>query len=358
MKVALDSTYSVDLRPSGIGVYCSNLISALVKVAPVHHFELAYRGSRFVRSFRFPMPGANCKRRLLEEFNCYLFRDQVDLFHGLNQRLPKCRFAATVSTFHDLFVLNGDYSTPEFRARFATFARDAADRSDRIIAVSQYTADQVVKLLGFESSRIHVVHHGITPVPHQTPEELEHFRKKNELQAPFLLNVGAIQKRKNIVRIIELLERLPAHYGLVLVGATGYGIEKIMERIEASPACDRIRLIGYINEDLLAKLYRTAELLVFPSLDEGFGFPVLEAMSAGLPVVTSNCSAMTEIAGGAARLVDPKDTDSIEAGIVEVLSDNEARATLIDKGLKRAAQFHWVKTANETLQVYGKAIKS
>ena len=109
---------------------------------------------------------------------------------------------------------------------------------------------------------------------------------------------------------------------------------------------------------MLAKLYRTAELLVFPSLDEGFGFPVLEAMSAGLPVVTSNCSAMTEIAGGAARLVDPKDTDSIEAGIVEVLSDNEARATLIDKGLKRAAQFHWVKTANETLQVYGKAIKS
>jgi glycosyltransferase involved in cell wall biosynthesis len=358
LRVALDSTYSVDLRPSGIGVYCSNLISALVKVAPTYYFELAYRGNRFARSFRFPMPGANCKRRLLEEFNCYLFRNRVDLFHGLNQRLPRCSFASTVSTFHDLFVLNGDYSTPEFRARFAAFARDAANRSDHIIAVSQYTADRVEEFLEFEMPRIHVVHHGVTPVPHRTPEELEYFRKKNELQAPFLLNVGAIQKRKNIVRIIELLERLPAYYRLVLAGSAGYGIDKIMERIEASPARDRIRLIGYINDDLLAKLYRTAELLIFPSLEEGFGFPVLEAMSAGLPVVTSNCSAMPEIAGGAARLVDPKDTDSIEAGTVEILGNSKARGVLIGKGFKRAAEFHWVKAAHETLQVYETAIKS
>ncbi len=358
MRIAIDASYSLDAAPSGVAVYSSNLIAAMVRSAPRDHFDLCYRANRFLRALGAAPPGSNYSRKLLEEFNCYLFRGRVDLFHGLNQRLPRCRFRRAVATFHDLFVANGDYSTPEFRGRFASLAREAAGRADRIIAVSRYTADQVANHLGYPPSRIDVVHHGVNPIPQVAEEDLAAFRKKTELHAPFLLHVGAIQKRKNVVRVIEAFERLRSHYLLVLTGSAGYGAERIMARIESSPARDRVRVIGYVDDDSLTKLYRSAEALVFPSLEEGFGLPVLEAMSAGLPVVTSNRSAMPEVAGDAARLVDPDDTDSIEAGIVEVLEDEDRRAELQAKGLVRATQFHWTKAAGETWQVYAKTIEA
>lgn len=355
--IALDASYSLDLTPSGVAVYSSNLIAAMARAAPRDHFDLCYRANRFLRAFGTSPPGPNCSRRLLEEFNCRLFRGRVDLFHGLNQRLPRCRFRRAVATFHDLFVINGDYSTAEFRGRFTALAREAASRADRIITVSQYTADQVADHLGFPPSRIHVVHHGVNPVPRVADEALAAFRKESELHAPFLLHVGAIQKRKNVARIVEAFERLRPHYLLVLAGSAGYGAHEIMARIQSSPARDRVRVIGFVDDDVLAKLYRAAEALVFPSIEEGFGMPVLEAMSAGLPVVASDRSAMPEVAGDAARLVDPDDTDSIEAGMVEVLEDEDRRAEFIELGLARAAQFNWTKAANETLQVYAKAME-
>ena len=355
MRIALDATHSLTSEPSGVAVYCSNLISALTRAAPRDHFDLCYRANRFWRAFGTSAPGPNCSRKLLEEFSCYLFRERVNVFHGLNQRLPRCRFHRAVATFHDLFVINGDYSTPEFRGRFTSLAREAAGRADRIIAVSRYTADQVVGHLGFPPSGIHVVHHGVNPVPAVGAEALAAFRKESELHVPFLLHVGAIQKRKNVARVIEAFERLRPHYLLVLAGSAGYGAEQIMARIESSPARDRVRVIGYVDNDSLAKLYRAAELLVFPSLEEGFGLPILEAMSAGLPVVTSNRSAMPEVSGDAARLVDPDDTDSIEAGIVDLLEDEDRRAEFRNRGLARAAGFNWTKAANATLQVYAKA---
>ncbi len=355
MRIALDATHSLGSKPSGVAVYCSNLIAALIRAAPRDRIDLCYRSNRFFRALGTSPPGPNCSRKLLEEFSCYLFRGQVDLFHGLNQRLPRCRFRHAVATFHDLFVINGDYSTPEFRGRFTSLAREAAQRADHIIAVSRYTANQVAAHLGFPPQRIHVVHHGVNPVRRVGEDDLAAFRKEEELHAPFLLHVGAIQRRKNVTRILEAFERLRPHYLLVLAGSAGYGADQIMTRIEASSARDRVRIVGYVDDDSLAKLYRAAQALIFPSLEEGFGLPVLEAMSAGLPVVTSNRSAMPEIAGEAARLVDPDDTNSIEDGIVEVLEDEDRRAELREKGIVRAAQFNWTKAAIETLQVYAKA---
>ena len=357
MNVALDATYSLAREPSGVAAYCTNLISALARAAPCDRFHLAYRARQFVRALGTPLPGPNCRRRLLAECNGFRLRRRVELFHGLNQRLPRCRLGCAVSTFHDLFVMNGDYSTPEFRARFRSFAREAASRSDHVIAVSQYTADQVAEHMGTASSRIHVVHHGVMPVPRPAEGALEAFRNERELHGPFLLHVGAIQKRKNVVRLLEAFERLKPKYQLVLAGSSGYGAEAIMARIGRSPARGRVRVIGYVSDDLLAKLYHAAELLVFPSLEEGFGLPILEAMSAGAPVVTSDCSAMPEVAGGAARLVDPGDTDSIEAGVVEALEDEDLRQTLTRKGRARAAEFDWSKAADETLRVYAKALE-
>ncbi|MEX2302278.1 MAG: glycosyltransferase family 1 protein [Bryobacterales bacterium] len=356
MIYALDASYSLGRDPSGVAVYCSRIIQALAEAAPDDRFVLCYRANRFFRALLSPLPASNCSRRLMEEFAPFLPPRQAALFHGLNQRLPRTLFprggCRAITTFHDLFVMSGDYSTPEFRARFSGLARDAAGRSDHIIAVSQFTAGQIAEYLNYPCDRINVVHHGVDPVPEFSPQSRDAFRRKLELEAPFLLHVGAIQQRKNVARLVQAFEGLPERYLLVLAGAAGHGAREILDRIERSPARRRIRVLGYRNRDELNHLYRTATALAFASLEEGFGIPVLEAMSAGLPVVTSNSSALKDVAGDAALLVDPLDVDALRGALQAALEDKGARERLIAAGFRRAAEFTWQRAARETLAVY------
>jgi glycosyltransferase involved in cell wall biosynthesis len=349
---ALDASYSLGREPSGVAVYCSRIIQALAHAAPDDRLVLCYRANRFFRALLSPRPASNCSRRMLEEFAPLLPPRRATLFHGLNQRLPRSRFRRAVTTFHDLFVMSGAYSTPEFRQRFTAMARDAASRSDHIVAVSRYTAGQVAGHLNYPSERITVVHHGVDPIPEISSEDAGVFLRQHSLEAPFLLHVGAIQERKNIRRLVESFECLSDRYMLVLAGAAGYGAREILDRIEKSPARRRIRVLGYRTRDELHQLYRTAAVLAFPSLEEGFGFPVLEAMSAGLPVVTSNNSALREVAGAAALLVDPLDVDDLRGALQAVLGDSAVRERLVAAGFRRAAEFTWQRAAQQTLAVY------
>jgi len=354
MRVALDATYSIAREPSGVAAYCANLIAGLAAEAPEDRFDLYYRANRYLKALGEPPPGANCSRRLLEPPLSPIV-GRFGVFHGLNQRLPKGRFERAITTFHDLFVMTGEYSTPEFRRRFTELARDAAARSDEIIAVSAFTGEQVSGLLGFPKERITVVHHGVDPAPSFAGEELELFRKKEGLEGPFLLNIGALQTRKNIARLVEAFETLDHGPLLVLAGAAGFGAEEIVDRIEASPARERIRMLGYIDAERRAKLYRTATALAFPSLDEGFGIPVLEAMCAELPVLTSDRSALPEAAGDAALLVDPEQTDAIHDGLTRLLEDEALRAKLSEAGAERVRAFTWEAAVKKTLAVYRRA---
>ncbi len=351
MKIGIDASYSIDRQPTGVGVYSRRLMETLATRAQADEFTLCYRANRYLRSWREPL-AKNCRRALLEGFTVPGLTRRLDLFHGLNQRLPEKRFQRAVSTFHDLFVMTSEYSTPDYRARFSTLAKRAAERSDRIAAVSAFTADQTADLLGFPRERIVVVPHGVDP-PTQFPDnELKDFRQEHGLQRPFLLSIGALQERKNISRLVEAFERLPGELLLVLAGSTGYGGERIAARIAASPAGERIVQLGYVDDDAKAKLYRTAHALAFPSLDEGFGIPILEAMSAGLPVLTSNCSAMPEVAGDASVLVDPHNSAAIAEGLQRIVEDEALRQNLREKGLARAAEFTWPQAAEKMLALY------
>jgi glycosyltransferase involved in cell wall biosynthesis len=352
VNFALDASYSLGREPSGVAVYGSRIIRALAQTAPDDRFLLCYRANRFFRALLSPLPASNCSRRLMEEFAPFLPPRNATLFHGLNQRLPRATFRRAVTTFHDLFVMSGDYSTPEFRRRFSDLARDAASRSDHIIAVSRFTAGQVAEHLNYPADRISVVHHGVDAIPEISPQAGEDFRRRLELEAPFLLHVGAIQKRKNILRLVEAFEALPEGCLLVLAGSAGYGAQEILDRIEKSPARRRIRVPGYLTRDQLNHLYRTARVLAFPSLEEGFGLPVAEAMSAGLPVVTSNGSALSEVAGNAALLVDPMDVDGLRGALQSALEDAAVRERLVAAGYCRAAEFTWQRAAQQTLAVY------
>jgi glycosyltransferase involved in cell wall biosynthesis len=266
---------------------------------------------------------------------------RADLFHGLNQRLPTVRPRRTVTTFHDLFVLTGDYSTPEFRRRFADQAKRAAAESDRIIAVSEFTATQVQQLLGVERSRLRVVHHGVR-IPPPSPIARE----------KIVLHVGAIQARKNVTRLTQAFESVPADWRLVLAGSAGFGADAILRGIAASPARDRISVLGYVTAEALADWYARAGALAFPSLDEGFGIPILEAMAAGLPVLTSNRSALAEVAGDAAVLVNPESVEELAEALRKMIADEQLREEFKQKGLAHAAEYTWPKAVENTWRIY------
>lgn len=352
MSIAIDASHAYDRSPTGVAVYSRRLIEELLAITPETRFLLALRANRFARALRGEKLGANARRVLLEAAATPLWAGGVELFHGLNQRLPEREFPRRVSTFHDLFVMTAEYSTPDFRARFSEQAREAATRSDRLIAVSAYTADQAARLLGSPRERIAVIPHGVDfPAPRSAEQDAETVERMG-LRSPFLLSVGAIQKRKNTERLVEAFGGLSGEPMLALAGGHGYGSEEILARIERSPARDRIRLLGYVDDDERQALYGRAAALAFPSLDEGFGIPVLEAMAAGLPVVTSDRSALPEAAGEAAVLVDPESTTEIRAGLDRVLTEESLRKQLIATGLERAKSFTWRRAAEATWAVY------
>jgi glycosyltransferase involved in cell wall biosynthesis len=253
--------------------------------------------------------------------------------------LPKRTQIPAVATFHDLFVMTAEYSSPDFRQRFEAQARHAAAHAHHIIAVSQFTADQVADLLSYPRDRMTVVPHGVSNEPNVPPIES---------RQPIVLTVGAVQKRKNTARLIEAFTAMPAPWELWIAGSLGFEAEAVLESAKTNP---RIRLLGYVADTELRELYRRAAIFAFPSLDEGFGMPVLEAMSYGVPVLTSNRSSLPEVAGDAAVLVDPFSVDSIAEGL-RSLQEESSRHTWTERGLRRAREFTWERAARETAAVY------
>ena len=333
MTIALDATYSLGKNLSGVGVYSREILFGLAHAHPEEKFRFCYRPHRFLRSFQDKLP-KNTSRRLLRG------APSAEIFHALNQRVD-ARARRTVSTFHDLFVMTGDYSSPDFRARFTQQARDAAARSDLIIAVSRFTASQIESLLSVEPSRIRVIHHGV----HQTSST----PKKENL----VLTVGAIQRRKNVARLVRAFENLPDSWRLALAGApNGFGAAEELRAVEESPARARIDILGYVSSAQLDSLYNRAGIFAFPSLDEGFGMPILEAMAHGVPVIASNCSAIPEVAGDAALLVDPLNTHNMGEALLRLASDESLRDHLTRRGLQRIDQFTWQSAIEKTWAVY------
>ena len=204
-------------------------------------------------------------------------------------------------------------------------------------------AGQVEALLNVEPARIRVVPHGAKRV---SPDTTARTRE------PMILFVGAIQRRKNVIRLIEAFEQVTSGWTLVLAGSTGFGAEEALERIEASSRKEDIRVLGYVTDAVLEDLFQRASIFAFPSLDEGFGMPVLDAMARGLPVLTSNVSAMAEVALDAALLVNPADTTSIAEGLCRLTDDEVLRRRFAQQGLLRSAGFTWESTVEKTWKVY------
>ena len=345
MRIGLDATYALDREPTGVAVYSQEILKGVAALCAAGgmagtdpRLNAYFRPHRLRDAWQSPLPHNVSRRVLLEGW-----APGVAVFHGLNQRLPRRKRARSAVTFHDLFVMTGEYSTPEFRQRFTALAREAAERADLIIAVSHFTAAQVRELLHIEPDRVRVVYHGV-----HAPSQVAPIGPRQ----PWLLHVGALQSRKNIMGLVEAFEQTPPGWRLKLAGGQGYGAAAILDRIARSPRRDEIDLLGYVSRATLEDLYARCSVLAFPSLDEGFGIPVLEAMAYGLPVVTSQRSATAEVAGDAAVLTDPTSIASIAAGLTKVMTDPQLREALHQAGRDRAATFPWSRAVTETAAVY------
>jgi glycosyltransferase involved in cell wall biosynthesis len=360
--IALDATYAVDDRPSGVAVYSRRLIESLAACGPPHRFLLCYRLSRFRRRREFLRPALPADSSS-PGFSVRLFQDpltfwlpwQAEVFHSLAQRPAPFRFKKEIVTVHDIFPVTGrDYSTPEFQQKFSALLREAVRRAARVITPSAYTAEQLVQHLEVPREHLRVVPEGVDlPVHHLTPEESirerEHLVGKGNVM---VLTVGVIQTRKNTLTALRAMEILPPRFQLVLAGGDGHGSEAVHDYIRRQGLSSRVLLLGHVPADSLPVLYQAADVFLFPSLEEGFGLPVLEALANGLPVVAARSSSLPEVAGDAALYVDPSNPRDIAEKVLQVVEDSGRREKLIGKGLARAPEFSWRRTAEATLKVY------
>jgi glycosyltransferase involved in cell wall biosynthesis len=337
LRIALDATYSLGDGLSGVGVYSREILNGLALTDFAETWDWFYRSRRYFRARRLPKPPNVARRLLVDSWG----NRSAGIFHGLNQRLPKRRFGKQVATFHDLFVLTGDYSTPEFRERFARQAAEAAAGADRVIAVSAFTASQIEQYLHVPGSRIRIIHHGVIrrPVPDLPREKI-------------VLCVGAIQRRKNQALLVRAFRALPEDWTLILAGSQGYQAAEAVSEAASSPAAGRIRITGYLSDHELSEWYARSSIFAFPSMDEGFGMPVLEAMAAGIPVIAGNRSAMPEVCGDAAELIDPGNEEELASALLRLATDETRRAELTSLGLSRAKEFRWEDAIAATLAVY------
>ncbi len=335
MRIALDATYSLGHELSGVGVYSRELLNGLATSGFADGWDWFYRSPRYWRALLQPAPRNVRVRRLSDSGG----DRRAALFHGLNQRLPELRFRRQIATFHDLFVLSGDYSTAEFRERFAAQARKAAAAADLIIAVSGFTASQVENYLKIPASRIRIIHHGVLP-------RVATYRGPRE---KVILCVGAVQKRKNQLGLVRAFRAAPPDWKLVLAGSNGYGAEAILSEAAKD---SRIQVTGYIPDQEIANWYERASVFAFPSFDEGFGMPALEAMAAGLPVIAGNGSSLGEICGDAAVLINPANDEELTNAVELLTRDESRREALAAKGKMHAAQFRWDNAVQQTLRVY------
>jgi alpha-1,3-rhamnosyl/mannosyltransferase len=286
----------------------------------------------------------------------------VDVFHGFNYLLPAQHGrAALLVTVHDLSTLLHPEWHPTERSLVHRVAlRRTVRAMSHVVTDTEAIRAEVIRYLGVSPGQVTTIHPASPPGFHpRRPAELKPTLDGWGLSpGEYLLFAGALEPRKNLVRLMEAIETLQQHRSdlppMVLVGPPGWRDREIRNRLAA--VGPHVRYLGYLPGGELAVLMAGCMAFVFPSLYEGFGLPVLEAMASGVPVVTSHGGALEEVAGDAAILVEPQDTEEIAAGIERVLDDTALRETLVRKGLARAAQFSWERAARETLRVYQRAI--
>ena len=374
MRIGVDTRTLNEGKTTGVEVYTSNLIRAMLQIDTTNQYVLFSNHFRRVSSalpsgariegkeFHFPNRLLNLLFALIKWPHIDTLIGGVDVFFSprflFGAWSKKCRL---VITSHDLsFIRAPEFFSWQRRIWHAILSdRKASKRSDLIIAVSESTKRDLIRLFQVPESKIRVIYPGLDQdrfVSKKNPGENRELVRKFELHRPYILVIATIEPRKNILGVIDAYERLCAmgerSVDLVIGGGLGWLYRDTIRRINHSPQRQGIHFLSTLPEDSKPMLYRNASIFVFPSLYEGFGFPPLEAMSCGTPVIAAMNSSLPEVLGDAAVYVNPFDTDQIARAFFDVLRDAKLRLELIKRGLVRSKKFTWEQAARQTLQAF------
>jgi glycosyltransferase involved in cell wall biosynthesis len=371
---------AIDIRPvlrerTGVGTYVFQLLRALVRADLENRYLLfssswkdrvpkvlgPFPPNFAVREFPVPVRILNSFWHRLRFPPVEFFVGEIDIAHSPHPLLlPARKRAKTIVTVHDLYFLkHPEWASGEVLTDYVPLTRQSLEKADAVVTVSEFTRKDCIECCGIASSKVHAIHSAVDESCFEpaSGQEITRVRERYDIPNDFILTVGALEPRKNFLRLIEAFHRVAKRHprlDLVIAGPPGSASDTIRVRIAALRLEKSVRLTGYVSAREMRALYRASRMLAFPSLYEGFGFPLLEAMAAGAPVLSSNSTAIPEIAADAALLVDPESTDAIEAGMLRILEDPALAARLETKGMQRAREFSWESTATALLQLYGR----
>jgi glycosyltransferase involved in cell wall biosynthesis len=361
------------IRDFGIGTYIRNLVRSLAELDRENRYVLiAGRDGREVLgdlpdNFEVTVEASSVySLRELAALSWKLYRLRLDLYHSTHYVLPAVLPCRVVATIHDIIhLLYPDYLPSRLAFLYAQrMIRRTLSHAHRIVTVSHNTKADLMDYFGVDGRKIEVVYNGVEEsFRRRLPqEEIADRLARLGLKRPYLLFVGNPKPHKNldnVVRAFALARQLkPFAAPLVCVGARESAELRIRQRAAQLGIADAVILLGHVEQEALPALYQGADLFVYPTLYEGFGLPVVEAMASGVAVITSNTSALKEIAEGYAYLVDPLDLKGLAEAIAHCTADPERRASLAKLGSKRALEFDWRRAAAATLAVYYRALSA
>jgi len=361
MKIGIDIRSTLLKRKTGVGYYTSSLVNSLAGIDSGNSYFLYSRIRPFDFKRRLPeLPGPNFTHRVDRlGFHPEIRMGDMDILHTSSYDIRGPDAARMITTIHDIIPLVFREGYPgEVLENLENNIKRVLRESVLILADSRHTKKDLEERFSPAPGKIHVLYPGrdesLKPVDNRD-KFLAYLKKEYGIDREFILFTGTIEKRKNVKGLLEAFfdlkrdKRIP--HILVITGMRGWGGEPALDLLNASDLKDEVRMAGYVRREDLIALYNASDLFVYPSFYEGFGLPILEAFSCGVPVITASTTSCGEIAGGAAYTIDPNDIDSLKEGICRMLNDKTLRSNLKAKGLERVKAFSWEKTAKEFKEI-------